>query len=240
MKWCTECRNECRDECRDVLPKSDEVSQTNMRFEDLIGKPHVYLYAGGLAPMTRTKTGKEFVGLDPNLDNDTHIPHDVRHRMSLPNNIVDIYQSEDVHEHIEYDQLTECFNEIYRVLKPNGLFRLSLPDYMCDVLSKRSHKNSDGDIYHDPGGGGYFDYTTGKVEDGGHLWFPDLEKVDKVLKTTRFKNVNYLHYYNGSPDTFATHPIDYSMGYISRTPDHDKRVQNPRRPMSLVVDCRKE
>ena len=33
--------------------------------------------------------------------------------------------------------------------------------------------------------------------------------------------------------------IDYSLGYIKRTPDNDKRVKKPRRPMSIVVDCYK-
>ncbi len=34
--------------------------------------------------------------------------------------------------------------------------------------------------------------------------------------------------------------IDYSKGYIYRTPDHDSRVKNPYRPMSIVVDCHKK
>jgi hypothetical protein len=31
-------------------------------------------------------------------------------------------------------------------------------------------------------------------------------------------------------------PIDYTKGHISRTPDFDSRVQNPVRPLSLIVD----
>lgn len=53
--------------------------------------------------------------------------------MDLSDNSVDIYQSEDVFEHIEYQTIPSIFNEIYRVLKPNGLFRLSMPDYRCDI-----------------------------------------------------------------------------------------------------------
>ena len=38
---------------------------------------------------------------------------------------------------------------------------------------------------------------------------------------------------------YITNKIDYSLGYISRTPDNDDRVKNPYRPMSIVVDCYK-
>ena len=34
--------------------------------------------------------------------------------------------------------------------------------------------------------------------------------------------------------------IDYQKGYISRTPDNDERVMNPRRPLSIVLDAYKQ
>ena len=49
-------------------------------------------------------------------------------------------------------------------------------------------------------------------------------RAPKIIKTTENPIVN---------------KIDYSYGYISRTPDHDERVQTPYRPMSIVVDCYK-
>ena len=42
-----------------------------------------------------------------------------------------------------------------------------------------------------------------------------------------------------NPNKIVTHKIDYSKGHIHRTPDTDQRVQNPYRPMSIVVDCYK-
>ena len=45
--------------------------------------------------------------------------------MDLLDNSVDIYQSEDVFEHIEYKKLlTNVFNEIYRVLKPEWIIKI--------------------------------------------------------------------------------------------------------------------
>ena len=48
--------------------------------------------------------------------------------------------------------------------------------------------------------------------------------------------VNWLHYYE-TDDSFTVKDIDYSLGHIQRTPDYDTRVQNPRRPMSMVIDA---
>ena len=39
--------------------------------------------------------------------------------------------------------------------------------------------------------------------------------------------------------TFVLKEIDYQKGYISRTPDNDKRVMNPHRPLSIVLDAYK-
>lgn len=81
-----------------------------------------------------TKTNKNFIGLSLTNSNNYHIKRDVTKPIELNDNTVDIYQSEDVFEHIEYLELNKVFNEIYRVLKPGGLFRLSMPDYKCDIL----------------------------------------------------------------------------------------------------------
>jgi len=77
---------------------------------------------------------------------------------------------------------------------------------------------------------------NGKVVNGGHVWFPNYKTVRTILEKTKFKDIRFYHYYdkNGKP---VTHSIDYSNGFVQRTPDNDERVQNPYRPMSIVVDC---
>lgn len=91
----------------------------------------------------------------------------------------------------------------------------------------------------DPGGGGRFNKKTNKVEKGGHVWFPTYEIVRKLLDKTHFEEskINFLHYYCDSKS--ITNDIDYSMGFIARTPDYDIRSQTPYRAMSIVVDCYK-
>ena len=48
----------------------------------------------------------------------------------------------------------------------------------------------------------------------------------------------FFHFY-GEDGIGVTNAIDYSLGHVMRTPDHDERVQRTYRPLSIVVDCRK-
>lgn len=211
-----------------------------MKFENIKNDNEIYLYLGDMDIHRRNYTNKNFIGLSLSKSDDYHIKHDITNKLLLNDNSVDIVQSEDVMEHIEYDMLKSCIDDIYRVLKPGGLFRLSLPDYKCDIIYNRSVKDCNGNIIFDQGGGGSYDENNKKVIGGGHVWFPDFNSVKSLLESTDFSNdkINYLHYYDDK-NVPIVNKIEYKKGYISRTPDHDDRVKNPYRPMSIVVDCYK-
>ena len=212
-----------------------------MKFEDIINNKEIYLYLGDMPSDILTNTKINFIGLSLTNSNNYHIKHDIKNPFNLKDNSVDIIQSEDVMEHIDYKNLKDIINEIYRILKPNGLFRLSMPDYDCDILYDRSIKDKDGNIIYDRYGGGSYDLKNKRVINGGHLWFPNYKSVKELLESSNFKNdtINYLHYYDENKIP-VTKKIDYSLGYIKRTPDHDFRVKDPYRPMSIVVDCYKK
>jgi hypothetical protein len=224
------------------VPSSELPSDTNkirpITWDEIVCRFPLFLYAGSV-PSTHPAY-KTHIGLALNTSDAHHIKHDVTQKLPLPDNSVDRYQSEDVFEHIVYGKLVDAINEIYRVLKPGGLFRLSIPDYRCDVLYNRSIKDANGEIIFDPYGGGNF--VDGKVVGGGHVWFPTIENVSALLEKTRFfkhGSIHYLHYYD-IDGTSVTNPIDYSLGYVKRTPDHDDRVASPYRAMSIVVDLYKK
>ena len=174
-----------------------------VNFNNIKNNENIYLYAGDM-PINRREP-KPFIGLSLTQDNMYSIKHDVTLPMNLQDNCVNIYQSEDVFEHIEYNKLSNIFNEIYRVLKPNGLFRLSMPDYRCDILYNRSKKDSFGNIYHDPGGGGSYDYINKKVINGGHVWFPKYESVYELFKESNF-NMKNVKFFNRL-ETFMPKPL---------------------------------
>lgn len=190
------------------------------------------LYAGDL-PVKPEYDG--WLGLSLTQQNDRHILHDITKPLPFADNSVDSFLAEDVFQQIPYDKLPAVINEIYRILKPGGLFRLSVPDYGCDVLQNRSVKDAMGNIVFDPGGDGTFD-------DPGHVWFPRVNTVYQLLEKTHFHTngtMEFLHYWNMDGKSFVTKQINYSKGHIKRTPDNDERVKLPYRPMSIVVDMYK-
>ena len=177
------------------------------------------------------------VGLSLTRHDKKHIKHDITNKFPIEDGIVDVFQAEDVFEHIEYEKLAEVMDEIYRVLKSGGYFRLSVPDYRFDVYRNRSLFNSNGELAFDPDGGGSF--KNGHVCDGGHVWFPVYESVLELVKNSKFTNYEFLHY-TDSDGNSVTKEIDYSKGYIQRTPDNDPRGTNPYRVISIVADMYKE
>jgi SAM-dependent methyltransferase len=118
----------------------------------------IYFYAGDIPQDLNYRK----IGLSLTNNDENHIKHDITNLHDVNDNSVDIYQAEDVFEHIEYNKLESVVKDIYRILKPNGLFRLSVPDYRCDILINRSVKDSDGNIIFDPFGGGNYLKETKK------------------------------------------------------------------------------
>lgn len=203
-------------------------------WETLNSNSPIRLYAGKLSrhlPQWNTH-----VGLTPYFPNSRNIPHDVRSRHPLQDGTVDLYQSEDVYEHLEYSALPFVISEIYRILRPGGLLRLSVPDYRCSFYRDRSIRSESGEIIFDPGGGG--SYVNGRPSGGAHLWFPTIESVTELFNSSPFNDRGQVRYlqYNAPDGTSTLKPIDYSLGHIQRTPDHDHRGSGAE-AISIVVDA---
>jgi SAM-dependent methyltransferase len=204
-------------------------------WEDFLAADTKRLYAGKLRralPQFATH-----LGVTPFFASTRNINHDVTEPFPIPAGCVEVFQSEDVFEHIELAKMVPLFNEIHRVLVPGGLFRLSVPDYHFDLHIERSQRGPGGEIVFDPIGGGKF--VDGRVVAGGHVWFPTIEIVRDLFNRSLFGahgEIKYLQYTNAD-GTFKLDPIDYRLGYIQRTPDHDARVADRPRPISIVVDA---
>lgn len=219
-----------------IISKIKDLFKKKITFNDIKDNDYIYLYAGDI-PNKEEYNREGIVGLSITHADYRTIRHDITRSFLLDDNTVDIFQAEDVFEHIEYEKLVQVLNEIYRVLKPGGIFRLSVPDYKCDILYERTMKDNNGKLIFDKEGGG--DFIDGKVVDGGHVWFPTYEMVKGLIDKSMFNIYKFYHYYDENGKSI-TENIDYSIGYIQRTPDHDERVRNPYRGMSIVCDCVKE
>lgn len=213
---------------------TSQIISNVINFSTVNGLKFIHFYAGNIPQNFNYRK----IGLSLTHNDENHIKHNITNAHDVNDNSVDIYQAEDVFEHIKYDKLELVLKDIYRILKPNGLFRLSVPDYRCDILINRSMKDDSGNIIFDPDGGGNYSKQEKKVINGGHIWFPTIENIRNLLNKIPFARIDYLHYIDeeGKPHC---NKIDYTKGFIQRTPDNDERVKNPYRPMSIVVDCYK-
>ena len=142
-----------------------------------------YLYFGSLGPHERQYQVPNFIGLALEPQHDREIRHDATAALPFESNAIAKVQSQDVFEHLPFEKVPFVLDEVYRVLKPGGVFRLSVPDYRSPVLKRRSVYDWRGRVTGDllMGATTYFDNTTGDArvrfsEDGhAHIWFPRYE-----------------------------------------------------------------
>lgn len=190
----------------------------------------IRLYIGDLArerPQYST-----FHGVTPFRSARRVIRHDVCDPIPLRDGSVELVQSEDVFEHIEYGKLPSVLNEIYRVLKPGGTFRLSVPDYRFPVWRDRSVRDESDNLLFDPLGGGEF--KDGKVVNGGHVWFPTIETIRQLFQSSPFEAVTYLQHYEIDGSIIAQ-PTDHSVMYVQRSLENDARAEG--RTPSIIADA---
>jgi predicted SAM-dependent methyltransferase len=135
----------------------------------------------------------------------------------LPDNFVDIYQAEDVFEHIDYGSLKFVVKEIFRLLKPNDFFRLSVPDYNNPdhLKDKFLLKDECGNVLFDARGGGNYELENGKVVEGGHIWFPKYELVKGLLETVEWSSINFLQYWDENENRHHKE-VDYGQCHVHR------------------------
>lgn len=153
-------------------------------------------------------------------------------------------QGEDVLEHLNYEQLPNLFDEIYRVLVIGGVFRVSVPDYQAPFLLKRCVFDYSGEIVLDASTDSNvgFDIVSGTPTlhndalGNSHLWFPTHNLLLQLIQESHFKNSSEVVLYHGyfSKVDFVTEVIpDHTMP-VRRSPPGDFR--NEGKPISLVLD----
>lgn len=203
-----------------------------MSFEKLDLKKEITLYAGDICDDVHI-SDPNLYGVSINKADSRHILHDITHNYPLPDNCIFSYQAEDVLEHIDKEKIVDTINEVYRILKPNGVFRVCLPDYFSPYLKKIVMRDKNGNILFDATGGG--EYGEGGVMNGGHVWFPNYINMKEILGKTKFSKVDFLCYHT-EDEKLVKKNIDYSKGYVKRIPTEMEAGQ----PIySLVVDCLK-
>lgn len=164
----------------------------SLKWSDIDFNNPVHLYAGDICDEHHMADANLY-GLSICKTDNKHLYHDITWKYPLEDNTVDLYQAEDVLEYIDYELIPSVIDEIYRIMKPGTTFRICLPDYNSPYLKEASMFSDDGIILFDPTGGGQFE--DGRVQNGGHVWFPTINNVRIVLNKTKYKNIEYLCYW---------------------------------------------
>ena len=152
------------------------------------------------------KNNEELVWDDP-----FGIYHDIQDPFPIPDNSVDRVHSEDCFEHVEASHYPAIFTEIFRILKKGGLFRLGVPDYLNPKDRFCLEEGFDPRFL-------------------AHVTLTTYELLKPYCENDPWERVDYLHYWENE-DSFIKNKIDYSKGWIKRTPDNRDETCT-----SLVID----
>ena len=202
-----------------------------------------YLYFGSLGLHERQFQIPNFVGLALNPAHDREIKHNLADPLPFADGSIAKIQAQDVLEHLAFERVPFVLDEIYRVLKPGGTFRLSVPDYRSPVLKRRSIYDARGRVIGDlmMGATSYLDAATGDArvrfsEDGdAHLWFPRYELITHLVLKSDIRKAG-IHFYQGFIDdhSFLCERVPEIELLVLRAAPHDRRANGA--PTSIIAD----
>ncbi len=203
-----------------------------------------YLYLGNFAPGEPQINNPRFIALALSPIHPREIEHNLLNPFPFPDETFSKIQSQDVFEHLPKDSVSKVLDEIYRVLAPNGVFRLSVPDYRHPLLMSRSIYDYKGHIVGDVlmGASLQLNQLTNSVEakflDGpdNHLWFPTYELIMELILDSRIRNSTEIIFHQcfKSHDEIKLEIIPDLDMPVSRSFPVDKRSNG--QPISIVVD----
>ncbi len=202
-----------------------------------------YLYFGSLGLHERQYQIANFIGLALQPAHDREIQHNFADPLPFGDGSIAKIQAQDVLEHVAFEKVPAILDEIYRVLRPGGIFRLSVPDYRSPVLKRRSIYDARGKVIGDlmMGATSYLDQTTGDArvrfsEDGdAHLWFPRYELITHLVLKSEIRKAA-IHFYQAFLDdhSYLCEPVPENEMFVQRAAPHDRRAGGA--PVSIVAD----
>jgi hypothetical protein len=209
----------------------------------LLSDSNKYIYFGNLLPQEAQYKSDLFIGLALTKMYDKNIVHDATTSLPFADNSIIGFQSQDVFEHIGYEKIRDILDDIFRCLRPGGIFRLSLPDYNSPLLKSRSLYDCEGNVLCDAAMGGSVKASMNGGLDvnfaqGGnsHLWFPTYRKVLHVIVSSRIRKCSSISIHQAWIDskTYVCRDFDQTIMPVVRTPPRDMRANG--KPISIVID----
>jgi SAM-dependent methyltransferase len=206
-----------------------------------------YLYFASLGPEERQYAIPNFTGLALEPAHARELKHNLADPLSYADGSIAKIQAQDVLEHLTSEKVPPVLDEIYRVLKPGGIFRLSVPDYRSPVHKRRSLHDARGQVIGDQlmGATSYLDMASGEArvsfsQDGeAHLWFPRYGLVIHLVLNSEIRKTR-IHFCQAFIDdhSYLCEPAPENEMFVKRAVPHDRRGGGA--PISIVADFVKD
>jgi len=177
------------------------VRQSAKQFHQLKGARNLKLHLGCGQLIKPGWINIDLVEEEPgsNLNGDTaFIRHDLRLGLPLADSSASIIYSSHFFEHLEYRHSLSLLADCYRVLQPEGVFRISLPDFKSSFRAYLSADSSHFDLLDlrellpevEPGTETLVDHLNfGVYQHGDHKCIYDEEKIMTVLRRLGYRSV---------------------------------------------------
>lgn len=175
-----------------------------MNWTDVLEHEPVYLNLGGNGDCHPNAPYAHYIAVDLAAAQPWAVRHDLRQPIPLPDGSVTRILTEHFLEHLDRAAIAALLTECCRVLKPDGLMRLAVPDYANPKTRRYLRRGRD-------------------PKHGNHLTLPTYPLMKALVESSPFARHTFYHYWDG--DTFVQEPVDYSLGMVRRTPDNDRRCR---------------
>jgi predicted SAM-dependent methyltransferase len=176
----------------------------SLTWSAIAGFEPIFLNLGGGRDCHPRPEYQHYVSVDTVARADCAVVQDLGQPVPLADGSVSRILSEHFLEHVDEQVIGAVLSESHRLLKPGGLARFAVPDYghprkrYCLALGRDPDR-------HD------------------HVTLTTFERMKSLIAASPFKSGHFYHYWDG--DTFVAEPVDYSLGYVRRTPDNHPHNQ---------------
>lgn len=160
-----------------------------------------------------------FINLDMNKSADYYF--DARNKLPFKDGTIEYIYSSHFVEHLSNDELMRHFNESFRVLKVDGIYRICVPDFVSSIRAyigkdydrlERAKRDWPLNYHFVPENLlSYADYLDRSLHEyGAHKIFLDFEKTKNMLINSGFQkaNINLMTY---DPSIDRKERRDYSI-----------------------------
>lgn len=175
-----------------------------LRWDQVAARRPLRLNLGGGGDCHPAPQYRDYVTVDAVTSADFGVAHDLLTPLPLPDGSVDRILTEHFLEHIPVDGIAHVLRECHRLLPAGHVARVAVPDYghPRDRHCLR--------LGHDP-----------RRRD--HVTLTTYPLCAALVAESPFKVARFYQYWDG--DRFVHHPVDYSLGFLRRTPENEPRNQ---------------